>query len=386
MPTPLNPHLAELTDYPFQRLTNLLGPVAGDATVMSIGEPAHPAPPLVAEIVQQNAHLWGKYPPTDGTAEFRDAVAHWLQVRFNLPAGLVEAKDGVLPVAGTREALYMIAATVLGPDKPLVLMPNPFYQVYSGAAVMAGATPYFVDAVNAPPDYSQLPPEVLNRVGLAYLCSPANPQGCVADLDLLCRMVSLARQYNFVLVADECYSEIWDKAAPPSALEACTRLGDGCANVLVFNSLSKRSSVPGLRSGFVAGDPVLIQAFKRVRSYGGAVTPLPLLAAASALWRDEEHVRDNQRLYRAKLDMAEEHLGFLDGFVRPPGGFFLWLNVGNGESVAKTLWEEEKIRVLPGAYLSRDGAGDAYIRVALVHDLGSTGRALQKIARVLRRL
>lgn len=387
----MNDRLNQLTDYPFQRLTDLLGgPATPDSIVMSIGEPQHAPPALVGRILADKAGLWGKYPPAAGSPEFRQAAAEWLGRRFKLPEGMVDADRMVLPVAGTREALYLIAQTVVNPAeggaKPVVLLPNPFYQVYVGAAIMAGAEPVFVPGVAGPasqPDFSTLPEEVLARTQLAYLCSPANPQGSVADLELLKRTVLLARQYGFVLAMDECYSEIWDQVEPAGALEACAALGGSVDNVLVFHSLSKRSSAPGLRSGFVAGDPKVMAAFGRVRSYGGAATPLPILAAATALWRDEVHVEENRALYRTKMDMAERLLGNRPGFVRPQGGFFLWLDVGDGENAAVELWRQARIRVLPGKYLARDGVGDRFIRVALVHDLELTEQALGRIAEIL---
>ncbi|WP_338086899.1 aminotransferase class I/II-fold pyridoxal phosphate-dependent enzyme [Magnetospirillum aberrantis] len=387
----MNDRLNLLTDYPFQRLTDLLGgPATPESVVMSIGEPQHAPPALVARILADKAGLWGKYPPANGSPDFRQAVAQWLTRRFKLPEGMVDAERMVLPVAGTREALYLIAQTVVNPveggEKPLVLLPNPFYQVYVGAAIMAGAEPVFVPGAAGPasqPDFSTLPEEILARTQLAYLCSPANPQGSVADLELLKRTVSLARKYGFVLAMDECYSEIWDKVEPAGALEACAALGGSVDNVLVFHSLSKRSSAPGLRSGFVAGDPKVMAAFGRVRSYGGAATPLPIVAVAAALWRDETHVEENRALYRTKMDMAERLLGGRPGFARPQGGFFLWLDVGDGENAAVELWRQAKIRVLPGKYLARDGVGDRYVRIALVHDLEQTEQALTRIKEIL---
>lgn len=392
----INDRLDQLSDYPFQRLAELLGEPAGpDSIVMSIGEPQHAPPAMVARILAENATLWGKYPPATGTAPFRTAVKGWLDRRFALPADLVDAETMILPVAGTREALYLFAQTVCSPLKggraPLVLLPNPFYQVYAGAAVMAGAEPVFVPGTGGPdslPDFSALPEDVLEQAALAYLCSPANPQGSVADRALLERTILAARRHGFALAVDECYSEIWDSAPPPGALEICARLNDGAANVMVFHSLSKRSSVPGLRSGFVAGDAGLIRAFGRVRAYGGAATPLPVLAAATGLWQDEAHVEENRAAYRAKIDIAQRLLGDRPGFRRPEGGFFLWLNVGDGERAARLLWREAGIRVLPGAYLAKAGAdghnpGAAYIRVALVHDLATTERALTRMAEVL---
>ena len=391
----LNSRLKLLTDYPFQRLTDLLGggPVP-DSIVMSIGEPQHTPPPMVAQILAENSALWGKYPPANGSAEFRRAAADWLERRFKLPQGYVNADRAILPVAGTREALFMVAQVTCSDKEgkqPVVLLPNPFYQVYAGAALMAGAEPVFVPGANGPssqPDYSTLSPEILKRTTLAYLCSPANPQGSVADAALLERCIATARAYDFVLAVDECYSEIWDQVEPPGALTACASLGSTMANVVVFHSLSKRSSVPGLRSGFIAGDHDIISAFGRLRSYGGAATPLPILAAATALWRDEAHVDESRCLYRAKLDMAERLLGGRFNFTRPAGGFFLWLDVDDGETAAVNLWQQANIRVLPGAYLARIGAdgvnpGKSFIRVALVHSLAITERALTRMAEVL---
>jgi N-succinyldiaminopimelate aminotransferase len=390
----LNPRLDQLADYPFTRLAALLNGLepGGEPLIMSIGEPQHAAPALLAEALGKSSHLWGKYPPVQGTPEFRQAAANWLRHRYGLPADAIDADKMILPVAGTREALYL-AAQMCVPDMkhghvPAVLIPNPFYQVYLGAAVLAGAEPVMVDAPMGVPDFARVPPSILERTALAYLCSPANPQGSVASLKQLETAIVLARQYGFVLAVDECYAEIWDRVPPPGALQAAWDLDKSFANVLVFHSLSKRSSVPGLRSGFVAGDANLMVAFQRLRSYGGATLPLPVLAASAALWADEAHVLENQKLYRAKLDLAEKILGRHPGFVRPEGGFFLWLDVGDGERIAQKLWTQTGIRVLPGAYLSRPSAdghnpGAPFVRVALVHDLPTTERALKAIAATL---
>lgn len=390
-----NERLALLTDYPFQRLTELLGgPATADALVMSIGEPQAAPPPMVERILTENTPLWGKYPPIPGTPDYRRACAEWLNRRFSLPDGLIDADRHVLPVAGTREALYMIAQVVCpteGAERPVVLLPNPFYQVYAGAAVMAGAEPVYVPATAATghlPDYAALPEAILNRTALAFYNTPANPQGSVATPAQLTTVVELARRHGFVLASDECYSEIYDTTPPAGALEACARLGGGLDHVVVFHSLSKRSGVPGLRCGFVAGDARVIAAFSHLRSYGGATVPLPILAAGAALWRDESHVDANRAVYRAKTDAAERLLGGRFGFHRPPGGFFLWLDVGDGEAAALKLWHEARIRVLPGRYLARDEAdganpGARYLRVALVHDLDTTRRALARLADIL---
>lgn len=394
-----NSRLDGLTDYPFQRLSALLADITPPADVeplaMSIGEPQHPAPKLIQEELARHATEWNKYPPTAGTKAYRHAVADWLTQRYGLPADFIDPDKNTLPVAGTREALFMAGELTVPPEKngqiPAVLMPNPFYQVYLGAAVMTGAEPVFVPATKDNgfiPDFQNLDRDILDRTALAYLCSPANPQGSVATLEQLKDAITLARKHDFVLVGDECYSEIYSDASPPGLIEACADLGDGIRNVLVFNSLSKRSSAPGLRAGFVAGDPDLIAKFQRLRSHAGAVQPLPVMAAATALWRDETHVDANRALYRQKFDDAENVFGDHFGFSRPAGGFFQWLDVGDSCDVTRTLWRDGGIKVLPGSYLSRPGTdgvspGDQYIRVALVHDRETTKTGLTRMFKIL---
>lgn len=389
-----NPRLDDLVDYPFDRLRALLAdadPPAGvEPLVMSIGEPQHSPPALIAETLAAHAHLWGRYPPVEGTPELRDAIMAWLTRRYR-----VDLKGlGILPLAGTREGLFMAAQLVMpeakGGGRPVVLMPNPFYQVYSGAAVMAGAQPVFLPATSNNgflPDLDQVPEEVWARTALVYLCSPANPQGAVADLGYLARAIERTRRAGGVLALDECYAEIYSDAPPPGGLEVCRTLGDGYDNVLVFHSLSKRSNAPGLRSGFVAGDADLIARFRLLRSYGGATLPMPVMAASAALWRDESHVEENRALYRSKFDRAAAILKDRLGFYRPSGGFFLWLDVGDGEVVTRRLWRETGVRVLPGAYLARADStgwnpGSRFIRVAMVHGEETTARALERLVRI----
>ena len=400
-----------LNDYPFERLRSLLKgitPPSGSPIIMSVGEPQHSPPSFLRKILDANSDLWSRYPPIKGTPEFRAAVTHWLTRRFNLPDGLLDSDRHVLPVAGTREALYLIAHLVIPRHKSgkrtAVLIPNPFYQVYVGAAVMAGAEPIYVPAhwrTGFLPDFDALNQcktitrknkknnsSPLGRIALAFLCTPANPQGAVATLDYLKKAIAMARHYNFVLAVDECYSEIYDGSPPIGALQACAALGGDLTNVVVFHSLSKRSSVPGLRSGFVAGDPDIIAAFARLRAYGGAAVPLPIMAAATALWQDEYHVTENRTLYRAKMDIAADILGTHFGFRRPPGTFFLWLRVGNGEAAARLLFQHAGLQVLPGAYLAQPdktglNPGLPYIRVALVHDIKVTTWALECLRNIL---
>ena len=392
-----NQRLDRLTDYPFQRLRALLQDVAPPASLepiaMHIGEPHHAPPAFVPKILQERAAEWGRYPPGQGTAELRLAIADWLRRRYDLPSRLIDPDVHVQPVAGSREGLFMAALATIPTDRPrqpAVLIPNPFYQAYIGAAVMAGAEPVLVDATPAngfQPAYEDLPPDLLDRTAVAFINSPANPQGSVASLNQLCTLVGLARRHDFVLALDECYSEIYADEPPAGGLEACAALGGDVANVLVFNSLSKRSSVPGLRSGFVAGDPELIRVFRRLRDYGGATLPMPVMAASAALWADEAHVETSRDLYRRKFQIA---LDLLDGrwdTQLPGGAFFLWLNVDDSETTARTLWEQAAVRVLPGTYLARTAAhgnpGQPYIRLALVDDETTTRTAFERIANTL---
>lgn len=401
-----NDRLADLSDYPFPRLAALLAdvsPLANVApTILTIGEPQNDPPSLLtATLAAAKPSAWAKYPPTAGTPEFRAAVAGWLSRRFSLPAGFIDADRSILPVCGTREALYQLAQLVVPAQKaggrPVVLIPNPFYAVYQGAAVMAGAQAVLLDGTKETgflPDLDAVPAEVWARTALFYLCTPANPQGAVASLDYLKRALVLARRHGFTLAVDECYGELWHTAPPASGMDAALALGGEkpLSNLLVFHSLSKRSSAAGLRSGFVAGDPDLIAAFTRLRAYSLAGMPLPVLAAATMLWADDAHVAVNRDYYRANVDAAAAALDGRLGFYRPDAGFFLWLDVSavaaNGEEATKRLWREGAIRVLPGAYLTQpheDGfnPGDRYIRVALVQDADTIARSMERLARIL---
>ena len=389
-----NDRLALLRDYPFQRLHALLEelepPANVEPAIMSIGEPQHPYPSFITEVLKRYAGLWSKYPPTNGTPEFRTAVADWLNRRYRLPTDMIQSDRQVLPVAGTREALFAVALLAVPSKKrgarPTVLIPDPFYQIYSGAAIMAGAEPVYVPTVENNgflPDFQALPAEKLERAVLAYLCSPSNPQGAVASLDQLRAYIGLARDLDFILAADECYCEIYGGAPPPGIVEACASDNPDLRNVVAFHSLSKRSNVPGLRSGFVVGDSDLIEDFARLRQYTGGASPGPILATATALWQDEAHVEASRALYRDKFDDAERNIGSHPHFYRPDGGFYLWLKVGDGEQVARQLWASAGVKVMPGAYLSREGSdppGKAYIRLALVHDRATTAEALARLA------
>lgn len=391
--------LYRLGDYPFTRLADLLSGIAPrtdeEPVVMSLGEPQHAPPPLIDEALRADALLWGKYPPVAGTPRFRAAAAGWLQRRYRLPDGLVDVERGILPLSGTREGLFLTALLSVPECKnghtPAVLIPNPFYAAYEGAAVMAGAEPVFLPTNRATgflPDLDALPADLLDRTALFYLCSPSNPQGAAADAGYLARVTALARRHGFVLAVDECYAEIYFGEPPAGVLEVAAAQGGDLSNLLVFHSLSKRSNAAGLRSGFVAGDPELVANFTRLRSYSCAGMPLPIQSVSAALWNDDAHARENRALYKDKLDAAAAALRGRFGFTRPDGGFFLWLEVGDGEDAARRLWLDGAVKVLPGAYLTRNGPdgrneGAPFIRVALVHDARTVERACARIARIL---
>jgi aspartate/methionine/tyrosine aminotransferase len=396
----LNARLEAMTDHTFKRLANLLAEVQPRANVppinLSVGEPQHQPPPFVAEIVARHKTDWNLYPSFYGTPELRRACAAWSTRRYGLPAGMIDPDQQIAVVAGTREGLYSAAALAITPTetgkRPLALIPNPFYQVYLGATVLAGAEPVFLPATKATgflPDLDAIGEDTLGRAQVMYLCSPANPQGAVADLEYLKKALLLARKHDFLLVMDECYSELYNTAAPPAGgLDAARELGGGLDNLIVFNTLSKRSSSPGLRSGFAVGSPHTIMLLNRLRSYSAAASPLAVMDAATACWSDEAHVDAMRAHYRGLYDMAERVLKGRYGFYKPAGGFYLWLDVGDGEEATRRLWGEAAVRVLPGAYMTRpnpDGSNDGkpYIRIALVGDMESTEAALTRMTRVL---
>ena len=366
---------SNLPDYAFPRLRKLLDAHApgGDPIAMTIGEPRHPMPAFVAEVMAQFINGFAVYPPNDGTPELLAAISGWLNRRY----GVDVAQDRIMVLNGTREGLFN-AAVALCPEakagqKPVILMPNPFYQVYAVAALAMGAEPVYVPATahtNFLPDYESLPSEVLDRAVIAYLCSPANPQGSIASRDYWAGLMRLAEKHDFRIFADECYSEIWRTAPPPGALEVAQTIGLDPERLCVFHSLSKRSNLPGLRSGFVAGGVQSIAQIRKLRSFAGAPLPLPVQRVSERAWADEAHVTASRALYQDKFRAADQIFAGLQGFQVPEGGFFLWLPVDDGESAALKLWRETGVRVLPGAYLSRDTAGGnpgkAYIRVALV--------------------
>ncbi len=366
---------SNLPDYAFPRLRKLLDahPPGGDPIAMTIGEPQHPFPAWVPEVIAANTAGFGKYPPNEGAPELLAAISGWLARRYgaDVPA------DRIMALNGTREGLFN-AVLALCPEtrrgkRPVVLTPNPFYQVYAVAALAVGAEPVYVPATAATgflPDYASLPAELLNRTAIAFLCSPGNPQGAVASADYWAELLALAERHDFIVLADECYSEIYRDAPPPGVLQAAKATGADPERVFAFHSLSKRSNLPGLRSGFVAGGAKGVARLRQLRNYAGAPLPLPLQRVAERAWSDETHVEENRALYRAKYDLADRVFAGLQAYAPPQAGFFLWLPVGDGEAAALKLWRETGVRVLPGAYLGREVGGENpghdYIRVAMV--------------------
>lgn len=396
----MNPALTKLYSYPFERLAQLiegLTPAPGKSPIaLSIGEPKHPTPGFIVEAASNHLQGLGAYPTTRGTAALREAIAVWLVRRFQIPAGAIDPDRHVLPVNGTREALFAIAHCIIDHcQAPLVVMPNPFYQIYEGAALLAGAKPYYIDCTAANhflPDFHAVPEQVWQRCQLLYLCSPGNPAGAVLDLETLAEIIELAQRFDFIIASDECYSEIYfDESAPPSGLlQAAVQLGlNDFRRCLVFHSLSKRSNAPGLRSGFVAGDADLISLFLRYRTYHGCAMPLPTQAASIAAWKDEHHVVENRQRYREKFAAVLDILAPVFPASLPMGGFYLWPETPTPDTdFARELYRCENVLVLPGRFLGREtggvNPGERRIRLALVAPIDKCIEAAWRIKNFLR--
>ncbi|WP_101340258.1 aminotransferase class I/II-fold pyridoxal phosphate-dependent enzyme [Cereibacter azotoformans] len=379
---------SNLPDYAFPRLRKLLDTHApgGEPVAMTIGEPRHPMPEFVGPVLAETLQGFAVYPPNDGTPELLAAIGGWLKRRYRVEVG----PERLMVLNGTREGLFNAALALVPEQKqgkrPVVLMPNPFYQVYAMAALALGAEPVYVPALASNgflPDYAGLPREILERTALAYLCSPANPQGSVASRDYWASLMDLAEAHDFRIFADECYSEIWRTAPPAGALEVADATGADPERVFVFHSLSKRSNLPGLRSGFVAGGAGGIERIRQLRAFAGAPLPLPVQRVSERAWSDEAHVEANRALYQEKFRIADAVFSGLQGYMGPEGGFFLWLPVPDGEEAALKLWTETGVRVLPGAYLAREVGGEnpgkGYIRVAMVAPKDEMQRGLMRL-------
>lgn len=397
----MNPDLARLQPYPFQRLANLFAGIqpnpALQAISLSIGEPKHPTPGFITEAVIEHLHGLSSYPVTKGSAALRETIANWLQRRFSL--NLVDPEHQVLPVSGTREALFALAQAVVDRRRdPIIAMPNPFYQIYEGAALLAGAEPRYLNCTAEQgwlPDLDAVSAADWQRCQLLYLCSPGNPTGAVMSIEYLQHALELAERYDFIVAADECYSEIYmdENNPPPGLLQAAQAAGnDRYRRCIVFHSLSKRSNVPGMRSGFVAGDAQLMERFLLYRTYQGCALPPAHQAASIAAWSDEAHVADNRQRYRAKFDAVLKILSPVLKVTRPEAGFYLWPQVPsvNGvrdeQAFAQRLYRDAALHTLPGSFLSREASGlnpgAGRLRMALVAELDECVAAAQRIAKL----
>ena len=391
----MNPYLQKLQPYPFEKLSALKAGCTPPAELphiaLSIGEPKHPAPEFVLEAVRANLNGMNQYPLTRGIPELRQTIARWLERRFQLGIKAVDAETQVLPVTGTREALFAFAQAVVdGNADVTVLMPNPFYQIYEGAAYLAGATPRFYNTVadnHYLPDFDAISDDDWRACSLLYICTPGNPTGAVISKEQLIKLIEKAREFDFIIASDECYSEIYfDEATPPPGLlEAAHECGNtSYENCVVFHSLSKRSNLPGMRSGFVAGDANVLKQFLLYRTYHGcAMSPVVQHASVSA-WNNEQHVIDNRKLYVQKFDAVIDILGPVSKVNKPDAGFYLWLQTPIDDTeFAKQLFAQQNITVLPGSYLSREAngvnPGSGHVRMALVAPLEECITAAKRI-------
>ena len=396
----MNPRLDLLRPYPFERLRTLLAGAAPPATLphipLSIGEPKHTPPAFVGAALTRALDTLGSYPLALGLAELRTTIARWLERRFALPAGAVNAESMVLPVNGTREGLFAFVQAVVDASRtaPAVLMPNPFYQIYEGAALLAGAEPVYLDCDAANgylPDLDAVAAATWQRCQVLFLCRPGNPTGAVMPLDYLRHALELSDRHGFVIAADECYSEIYADEAqpPPGLLQAAHASGNtDFERCVAFHSLSKRSSVPGLRSGFVAGDARILAGFRLYRTYHGCAVPVHTQLASIPAWQDEAHVIENRRRYRAKFAAVVPMLREVLEVDSPAGAFYLWLAVGDDESFTRGLFEQQHVTVLPGSYLARDTAagnpGRGRVRVSLVASVDDCVAAARRMVQFVR--
>lgn len=392
----MNPDLRLLHPYPFEKLAALKAAVSAPAQLtdimLSIGEPKHEPPAFVLDTLVKNLGRLSNYPTTKGLPELRNAISSWASKRFRLNSGSFTAEHHVLPVNGTREALFAFAQAIVDRNKPnpLVVSPNPFYQIYEGAAILSGAEPYFLNCTpdnNFIPDFAAVPASVWERCQLLFICSPGNPTGAVMNSAQLKQLIALADQYDFVIASDECYSELYfDEQNPPAGLlQACAELGrDDFSRCVVFHSLSKRSNLPGLRSGFVGGDATILVKFLLYRTYHGCAMPVPTQLASVAAWQDESHVIDNRNSYRQKFDAVLEILDGVLDVAKPDASFYLWPKTPiKGEDFAQQLFAQQKVTVLPGSYLAREtegvNPGENYVRLALVAPFAECIQAAERI-------
>ena len=379
----MNPNLNALHPYPFQKLRDLFAGITPNANYapvnLSIGEPKHATPEFIKTALTQNLGGLASYPTTLGSVELREAIANWMVRRYGIPKPNIN--KAIIPVNGSREALFAFAQAVIDPTRPqpVVISPNPFYQIYEGAALLAGAEPYYLNTLpenGLKMDFASVPESVWNRTQLVYVCSPGNPTGKVMNLDDWREIFALSDKYGFVIASDECYSEIYfDEANPPlGALQAAHQLGRGFERLVMFSSLSKRSNVPGMRSGFVAGDETILEKFLLYRTYHGCAMNPAVQAASAAAWNDEAHVQENRRLYAEKFTQITPLLKQTLDVDPPDAAFYLWARTsGSDTALAQRLYRDFNITVLPGSFLARDAhgvnPGQGFIRIALVAGL-----------------
>jgi len=391
----MTPNLKYLHPYPFEKLAQLkqgiTPPVEKSPIVLSIGEPAHVTPRFIEEAILNHIKGLSNYPTTKGISELRQVISTWLAKRFKIPVECINPESQVLPVSGTREALFSFAQCVVDATvKPVVVMPNPFYQIYEGAALLAGAETYFLNTLaenNYLPDFDAVPEAIWQRCQLIYICSPGNPSGAVMSQVDYEKLLLLAEKYDFVIASDECYSELYDDESNPPVglLESAYRMGNtSFKRCVVFHSLSKRSNAPGLRSGFVAGDADILGQYFQYRTYQGCAMPLPTQQASIKAWEDELHVIENRRLYREKFAAFIDILNDVCDINKPPAGFYVWLKTPIEDTdFAQQLFAQENITVLPGSYLSRDfeglNPGINHVRIALVAPLEDCITAAHRI-------
>jgi len=394
----MTPNLKHLHPYPFEKLAQLkqglVPPAELPHIALSMGEPTHATPHLIQEALLEHLHGLSNYPTTKGIPELRSTIANWLGKRFQIPATDINPETQVLPVNGTREALFSFAQCVIdstaSSNRPVVIMPNPFYQIYEGAALLAGAEPYYLNTLEDSgylPDFDAVPEEIWQRCQLIYICSPGNPTGAVMSQTDHQKLIHLAEKYDFIIASDECYSELYDDEANPPVglLQSAYALGNTAfKRCVVFHSLSKRSNAPGLRSGFVAGDTDILQAYFQYRTYHGCAMPLPTQYASIRAWQDEQHVQENRRLYREKFTAFIEILSDVCTINKPAASFYIWLKTPITDTeFAQQLFAQYNITVLPGSYLSRDFAelnpGQNHVRIALVAPLEDCIEAAQRI-------
>ncbi len=397
----MNPDLKKLQPYPFEKLHTLKAgcqPAVEGHIALSIGEPKHDAPAFVLESIANNLNEINRYPLTKGSAELRTAISNWLIRRFKLPAESIDTEQHILPVTGTREALFSFAQCFVNRKKDaLILMPNPFYQIYEGAAFLSGGTPFFYNTVKENhylPDFDVIDESTWQHCQIIYICTPGNPTGSVISKQQLIKLIQLSLKYDFIIASDECYSEIYfDENNPPAGLlEAAHACGNtDYSNCMVFHSLSKRSNLPGMRSGFVAGDAGIIKAYLLYRTYQGCAMPPVHQIASIEAWNDESHVIDNRKRYVQKFDAVINILSDSIKITQPDAGFYLWLQTPvNDEQFARELFAQQNVTVLPGSYLSREShgihPGKNHVRLALVAPLDECQLAAKRIKQYIQTL